>query len=180
MNTLKKITFVAACAFAGSAFFNTNAVAQQATKLTDPEIASVAVTANQIDVNYAKIAEKKSKNTEVLNFAKTMARDHTAIIKQAVALAQKLQVTPMTNAVTKSLLAGEKTTTKMLKSKRGKAFDKAYIDNEVAYHKAVINAVEKVLIPESSNPELKALLTKVMPLLKSHLEHAEMAQKKID
>lgn len=152
--------------------------AQTSTKLTDPEIASVAVTANQIDVNYGKIALKKSDNADIRKFAQTMISDHSNIIKQAVALATKLHVTPKTNATTKSLLDGEKTTTKMLNSKKGSAFNKAYIDNEVAYHEAVINAVKTVLIPETQNAELKDLLQSVMPLLESHLQMAkDMAAK---
>lgn len=52
-----------------------------------------------------------------------------------------------------------------------------YIDNEVSYHKAVISAVEGVLIPETENSELKELLQSIVPALKTHLEHAEMVQK---
>src|SRR5574338_344533 len=77
--------------------FSSPAVEAQS-KLTDPEIASVAVTANQIDVNYAKIALKKSTNADIRKFAETMVKDHSNIIKQAVALATKLHVTPKTNA----------------------------------------------------------------------------------
>lgn len=148
------------------------AQAQNST-LSDPEIASAAVTANQIDVNYGKIALKKSHNADILKFANTMIKDHNAIIRQAVALATKLKVTPKTNAVTQSLLDGEKTTTKMLNSKKGSAFNKAYIDNEVAYHEAVIGALKNKLIPETQNAELKNLLQSVMPLLESHLQMAK-------
>jgi len=155
-----------------------NAYSQSANpKLSDPEIASVAVVANQIDVNYAKIAKVKSKNADVLKFAQTMSDDHTAVIKQAVALVTKLGVTPKDNAVSQKLLSDAEKTKKQLNSKSGKAFDKAYIDNEVAYHKAVINAVENLLIPQSQNAELKQLLQAVVPTLKAHLAHAEMVQK---
>lgn len=177
MKSLKSIAKFMACMVAGAALLFATASAQDAPQLTDPEIASVAVTANQIDVNYGKIALKKSKNADVRKFAQTMIDDHTSIIKQAVALATKLGVTPKTNAVTKSLLDGEKKTKKMLKStKKGKAFDKAYIDNEVAYHEAVISAVKNVLIPQTQNAQLKALLKKVMPLLNHHLEMAKTTQ----
>jgi len=145
-------------------------------KLTDPEIAHVAVTANQIDISYAEIAQQRSKNPDILTFARTMASDHKAVIDQAVALVTKLHVTPADNAVSKKLLADAEKTQKMLRSTSGKAFDKAYIDNEVAYHKAVIAAVESLLIPQSKNGELKDLLQKVDPTLKTHLEHAEMVQ----
>ncbi len=153
------------------------ASAQKNPSLTDPEVASVAVVANQIDINYAEIAAKKSKNPEVLKFAETMKRDHTAVIDQAVALAKKLGVTPKDNEVSKNLLADAAKTQKTLNGKTGRDFDKAYIDNEVAYHKAVIQAVEKLLIPETDNAELKKLLQDVLPALQAHLGHAEMVQK---
>lgn len=149
----------------------------QTPKLTDPEIASVAVTANQIDINYAKIAKEKSKNADVLKFAATMASDHQSVIDQAVALVKKLGVTPKDNEVSKKLNADAETTKKMLRTKSGNAFNKAYIHNEVAYHKAVIETVQNLLIPQAQNAELKALLEKVLPILKAHLEHAEMVQK---
>jgi putative membrane protein len=149
----------------------------QTPKLTDPEIASVAVTANQIDINYAKIAKEKSKNADVLKFAATMASDHQSVIDQAVALVKKLGVTPKDNEVSKKLNADAETTKKMLRTKSGNAFNKAYIHNEVAYHKAVIESVQNLLIPQAQNAELKALLEKVLPILKAHLEHAEMVEK---
>ena len=149
----------------------------QTPKLTDPEIASVAVTANQIDINYAKIAKERSKNADILKFAATMTSDHQSIINQAVALVQKLGVTPKDNDVSKKLNAGADNTIKLLRGKSAGDFNKAYIDNEVSYHKAVIETVQNVLIPQSQNAELKALLEKVLPILKTHLEHAEMVQK---
>lgn len=145
-------------------------------QLTDPEIASVAVTANQIDVDYGKIALKKATNKNARKFAQTMIDDHTSIIDQAVALATKLGVTPKDNAVTQSLLDGAQKMKKTLNSKKGKAFDKAYIDNEVSYHEAVISTIKNVLIPETQNAELKELLQSAMPLLEHHLEMAKTAQ----
>ena len=175
---MKSLTKWAAVAFVCSGILAGPSFAQQTPKLTDPEIASVAVTANQTDINYAKIAKVKSKNADVLSFAKTMAADHQAVIDQAVALVTKLKVTPKDNAVSKSLVAGGEKTSKLLNSKTGDAFNKAYIDNEVTYHKAVISTIENVLIPQAQNAELKALLQKVIPAFKAHLEHAEMIQKK--
>ncbi len=149
---------------------------QKSTELTDPEIASVAVTANQIDVNYGNIALKKSQNSLVRHFAQTMITDHTNIINQAVALAKKLGVTPKTNAVTKSLLDGEKKTEATFSKLSGKDFDQAYIDNEVAYHEAVIKAVKNTLIPQTKNEQLKQMLIKVTPLLEEHLKMAKEAR----
>jgi putative membrane protein len=158
--------------------FSSNAIAQNP-KLTDPEIASVAVTANQIDINNAQIAKQKSTNTDVQKFAQTMIADHQSVIDKAVALVKKLNVTPKDNDLSKKLSSDAEKTQASLKSKSGKEFDKAYIDNEVAYHKAVISTVQDVLIPQAKNTELKQLLQSVMPVLKTHLEHAEMVQKNL-
>jgi len=175
MKTLKKLMMVAMITSVLTFVFNTSFA--QTPKLTDPEIASVAVTANQVDINYAAVAKAKSKNAEILKFAETMTNDHKAIIAQAVALVTKLKVTPKDNAVSQKMNADADKTKKDLSAKSGKAFHKAYIDNEVAYHKAVIAAVTGLLIPEAQNAELKALLEKVVPALNAHLAHAEMVQK---
>lgn len=166
---LKSIGFVCALIFLSS-FTDTP-------KLTDAEIASVAVVANQIDISYAEIAKEKSKDKEILNFAQTMATDHAAVIAQASALVKKLGVTPKDNPVSKQLLSDAENTKKMLRSKSGDAFNKAYVDNEVAYHKAVISAVRDLLIPQAQNKELKELLQAVLPALETHLHHAETLQK---
>ena len=154
-------------------------LAQEKPKLSDAEVAFIAVTANQIDIAYADIAKQKSKDPEVLKFAETMQRDHKGVIDQAVALAKKLGVNPLDNSVSKKLVTDSEATKKDLLSRSGKSFDKAYIDNEVGYHKAVIQAVEDLLIPETENGELKQLLSNVLPALKAHLMHAEMMQKKL-
>ena len=148
-------------------------------ELNDAQIASIAVTANQIDVDYGKIALKKAKNADAKKFAQTMVDDHTAIIKKAVALAQKLGVTPEDNPTTQSLLTGAEKIKTDLNSKDGKDFDKAYIDNEVAYHDAVLSTVKDVLIPQTQNAELKELLQGAVPLFEHHLEMAKAAQSKL-
>ncbi len=148
---------------------------------SDAQVASIVVVANQIDVDYGKLALQKSKNETVKKFAQTMINDHEDIIKSASDLAGKLGVTPDNdNAVTKSLQDQAKETTKKLESLSGADFDKAYIDNEVAYHDAVIGAVKNVLIPQTENGELKQALIDVSPLLDHHLEMAKEDQKKIN
>lgn len=153
--------------------------AQGNPELSDAEVAMVAVVANQIDVSYAEIAKKKSRNAEVRKFAETMLNDHNSVLGLAGDLAKKLGVTPKANAVSKSLLEGADKTKKELNSMRGKKFDKFYIDNEVAYHEAVINAVEGLLIPETENQELRDLLKSAVPIFKTHLAHAKSVQEKV-
>lgn len=170
-----KLTLICALAIATSGLM----MAQDTPQLSDPEIASVAVVANQIDIDYGKVALERSKNKEVIDFANRMIEDHKAVINQAVALVTKLGVTPMDNAVSQSLLTQSKETLKKLNSVSKKDFDKTYIDNEVAYHEAVISAVKDVLIVQAKNAELKDLLEAVLPALEAHLGHAKMAQSKI-
>ena len=105
-----------------------------------------------------------------------MVTDHGGVNKQAVALVTKLNVTPEDNDTSKQLKAGGDANLAKLETLSGAAFDKAYIDNEVAYHQAVLDALDKTLIPNAKNAELKGLLEKVRPAFVAHLEHAKTIQ----
>ena len=154
--------------------------AQAATQdLSDPEVAHVAVTANSIDIDLAKLAQSRTQNQDVKQFATTMVTDHTAVNQQAAALATKLGVTPKDNAVSQSLQKGASEARATIETLQGKAFDKAYIDREVAYHQAVLDALDKVLVPTTSNAELKKLLVDVRPAIATHLEHAKHLQSQL-
>jgi putative membrane protein len=146
----------------------------------DAQIAQIVLTADSVDVDYGNLALKKTKNADVKAFAETMIRDHTAVNAKATALAKKLGMTPEASDTSKSLKSdGEKEMAK-LKAMHGAEFDKAYIDNEVAYHESVIGALENVLLPNAKNTELKALLESGKPIFESHLEHAKTLQKSLN
>lgn len=147
-----------------------------AQSVTDAQIAAIVVTANQVDIDAGKLAESMATNSEVKKFAAQMVTDHTGVNKQAVELVTKLKVTPEDNPTSQSLKAGGEKNIANLKGLKGAAFDKAYIDNEVTYHQAVLDALDKTLIPNAKNPELKALLVKVRPAFVAHLEHAKHVQ----
>jgi putative membrane protein len=164
----KSVIVVAGClAFAAAA---------SAQGINDAQIASIVVTANQVDIDAGKLAAKMASNKEVKAFGELMATDHTGVNKAAVDLATKLKVTPEDNPTSKSLKEGGEKNVAKLKTLKGAAFDKAYIDNEVAYHQAVLDAVDKTLIPGAKNEELKALLVKVRPAFVAHLDHAKKIQ----
>ena len=146
---------------------------------TDPQIAHIVVTANQVDIDAGKLAQGKGHSKDVRAFGKQMVTDHTGVNKQAVALVTKLKVTPEDNPTSQSLKKGGEDNLKNLKGLKGAAFDKAYIDHEVAYHEQVLDAVDKVLLPSAKNEELKALITKVRPAFVAHLDHAKMIQGKL-
>jgi putative membrane protein len=149
------------------------------TKLTDPQIAHIAYTAGQLDVAAAKQALAKSKNKEVRAFADDMVRDHTAVNKQALALVKKLKVTPEDNTTSQALTKQAEAKRAELAKLNGAAFDKAYVDNEVAYHKTVDGALETQLIPSASNAELKGLLQTGLKIFQGHEQHAEMVDSKL-
>ncbi len=167
-----------AVALAASLFL-VNASAQDKGGPSDPQIAGIVVTANAIDIDAGKLAKSHTKNTQVSEFAQLMITDHTAVNKQAGALAKKLGVKPEDSPTSQSLKTGAAENTKNLKSLKGAAFDKVYVDHEVAYHQQVLDAIDKVLIPSAKNAELKNLIVKVRPAIAAHLDHAKMIQSEL-
>jgi putative membrane protein len=147
--------------------------AAEGAKPSDPQIAHIAYTAGQLDIAAAAQAKEKSSNKDVRAFAADMERDHKAVNEKALALVKKLGVTPEDNDTSKALSKQAAEKRAELARLSGKAFDKAYIDNEVAYHKAVNAALESTLIPSASNAELKDLLTTGLKVFQGHEQHAE-------
>ena len=168
----EEMRFVATAAGLALALASVPAPAQSA-KPNDAEIAHIAYTAGAIDIKTAKLALQKSKNKEVRDFAENMVHDHTAVNDQALALVKKLKVTPQDNDTSKALVKQADAKRAELEKLSGAKFDKAYADNEVAYHKAVDSALETVLIPDATNAELKDLLTTGLKIFQGHEMHAE-------
>lgn len=143
---------------------------------SDPQIAAIVVTANQVDVDAGKLAKARSKSKDVRQFAQQMITDHSGVNKQATALVKKLKVKPEASDTSRSLKKGGDENIARLKTLKGKEFDKAYVDQEVGYHQAVLDAIDKTLLPSAKNVELKALIVKVRPAIAAHLEHAKHLQ----
>ena len=163
-------------AVAGVSVAGVSVAGVSAQGVTDAQIASIVLTANQVDIDAGKLAASKATDPQVKAFGQQMVTDHTGVNKQATELAGKLKVKPEDNPTSQSLeAAGDKNLAK-LKGLSGAAFDKAYIAHEVAYHQQVIDALDKTLIPGAKNEELKALLVKVRPAFVAHLEHAKKVQ----
>ena len=164
---------IAALSILGSA-----ALAQGA-KPTDPQIAHIAYTAGVIDIAAAKQAIGKAGNKDVKSFAQDMVRDHEAVNKQALDLVKKLKVTPEDNDTSKTLSKQAADKLAELARLKGAEYDKAYVTNEVAYHKAVNGALETQLIPSASNAELKGLLQTGLKIFQGHQQHAEQVAAKL-
>lgn len=139
----------------------------------DAQIASIVVTANQVDIDAGKLAQTRAHSKEVKAFAKQMVTDHTSVNKAATALVKRLKVTPENNDTSKGLKKAGVDNIAHLKTLKGAAFDHAYVANEVSYHQTVIDAVDKTLLPNAQNADLKALLEKSRPTFVEHLEHAK-------
>jgi putative membrane protein len=167
MRSLNKAAAAAICLLGGAA------QAQAAEKPTDPQIAHIAYTAGELDITAAKAALVKSKNKEVRAFAQDMLRDHEAVNKQALDLVKKLHVTPADNDTSRALTKEENAKQAKLAKLHGADYNRAYVTNEVAYHKQVNHALESVLIPSAQNPELKHLLETGLKIFEGHEQHAE-------
>ena len=165
---IRSVSALAALCLFGAASFT-----YAADKPSDPQIAHIAYTAGVIDVDAAKQALQKSKNKDVRAFAEDMVRDHEAVNKQALDLVKKLKVKPEDNDTSKALSKAAAAKKAELAKLTGAAFDKAYVDNEVAFHKTVDNALEKTLIPSANNAELKSLLQTGLKIFQGHQQHAE-------
>lgn len=149
------------------------ATAQDAPAVTDAQIAHIAYTAGQLDIEAARQALAKSKDAEVRAFAQSMVRDHQAVNDQALALVKKLGVTPEANPTSEALTEAAAAKRDSLAALDGDAFDEAYLENEAAYHATVNGALSQTLIPSARNAELKALLETGLTLFREHQAHAE-------
>jgi putative membrane protein len=149
------------------------APAPAAPAVDDASIAHIAVTANSIDADMGDLALEKSTNEEVRAFAQTMIRDHRGVNEQAVALATRLNLTPTDNDVSRSLTSDANTTKARLETLSGAEFDRAYMEREVTYHQAVLDALDNTLIPGATNAELRSLLETARGAVAAHLTHAQ-------
>ena len=175
----RKVMSVFAALYFASTVLAVGATAQ-ASAPTDPQIVGIVIAADDIDINYAELAMTKAKDEKVRSFAQQMITDHTAVQKSVLALASTLNVTPADSPTSGSLKSQAQEMMQKLRSLKSKEFEKAYIDNEVAYHQAVIGATKAVLIPSAQNPDLKSALQQALPLFEGHLQHAQRVQASVD
>jgi putative membrane protein len=151
----------------------------QAAGLDDPTIVAIFDAANSWDIETSRLALKKSHNAEVRRFATMMVNDHGAVRQLGRDLAHKLNVTPTPPGKDFALAKDHVAAMKALRAADGKAFDRAYIDHEVSFHQAVIDAVTSQLLPATKNAELKALEEKVAPNFVAHLAAGKAIQAKL-
>lgn len=139
--------------------------------LNDLEMAHAAVTASDIDIAYAHLALALSTDAAVRNFAQRMIDDHGTINGRVYALAKKLGVTAQDNALSRSLRADARGIVDELSGLRGRAFDRRYLENELAYHEVVNGAVANAFIPNARNAEVRKLFEEALIVFRGHEEH---------
>jgi putative membrane protein len=144
----------------------------RAPAVDDPTICAIFDAANTWDIETSDIAMKKGSTKEVRDLGAMFSRDHKAVRQQGRDLVRKLGVTP-TAPKDFALATDHEQAMKTLNSTSGKAFDRAYLEHEVAYHKAVIDAIKGTLLPATQNAELKALEVKVAPAFEAHMLAAQ-------
>jgi putative membrane protein len=146
--------------------------------LDDATIVAIFDAANTADIETGDLAAQRGSSKEVREMGAKFARDHRAVRQQGRDLAKKLGVTPTPPKDDQSATQLAQTMA-TLRSKQGADFDKAYLEYEVAFHKAVIDAINQTLLPAIKNEEVKALVQKVAPAFQAHMMAAQALDKKL-
>jgi putative membrane protein len=162
----------------GVAHAPADSAAAGAEGLADANIVALLDEANMADSAAGALAMKKATNPEVKNFAKLMMGEHHALRVQGQQLARRLNLTPQPppNDPVKSLASQEMAA--LESTPRGPEFDRVYIQNEVAAHRAVLDLAKKAH-DQAENEELKKLIEEAQPVIEKHLKMAEDIQKNL-
>ena len=170
-----KELFLLALASAALAF----EAAAQISPLSDAQIATIVIDVSEIDIDAGKLAQFKSRDPEVHFFAHRMIADHGTANQSATELMRRLKLTPQDNGISQNLkLEGRRNIAK-LTPLRGLAFDRVYIDHELAFHGQVLDMIDKTLAPQARDDGLKRLLARIRPAFHSHLLHARRLQESL-
>jgi putative membrane protein len=144
--------------------------------LTDEQILEVTHTANQGEIEQAKLAQSKSTDARVKKLAAMMLKDHAAADAKGMAVGRKGNLTPAPSSTSTSIESDAQSATSTLSSQTGVDFDKAYVDVQVKEHQAVLDMIDQKLLPDAKSPDVKAFLTEVRPKIAMHLQHAQQLQ----
>jgi putative membrane protein len=134
--------------------------------------------ANQADSAAGAYALRKATNPEVKAFAKLMMGEHHALRAAGQQLAKKLNVTPQPPPDDPVQAAAKSEMAALTAAPKGSQFDRTYIEQEVAIHKAVLDLAEKAH-DQAKNEELKALIEQAKPVIEKHRDLAEEIQNKL-
>jgi putative membrane protein len=172
--TAKTVAPLAALALvAGLIALRPAAITAADDKLDDPTIVAIFDAANTYDMETGALAASKARSEVVREFGKMLVRDHENVRTQGRELAKSLNVTPTPPKGEFALAKAHAEAMRSLKSARGNAFDRAFLQHEVTFHQAVIDAVTTSLLPALQNAQVKDLVTKVAPAFAAHRDAAK-------
>lgn len=166
------VSFVAFTAWGQPSAAQTATTGAARSTLNDPTIAAIFDAANTWDIDTGGMAADKGRTKDVRAFGAMLVRDHRAVRQQDRDLLKKLKLQP-TPPKDFAMAKDHEAAVKKLRKLHGKAFDRAFLEHEVAFHKAVIDAVTSTLLPAIQNAELKDLVTKVAPAFQAHMAKAQ-------
>jgi putative membrane protein len=143
-------------------------------QLSDAQITSVLMVANNAEIRQGKSAQKTAKAKEVVDFAKQMVTDHSKSLEEVQQLNSRMKIKEQSSALRDQMETAAKSSDTRLKGKKGADFEKAYIDEQITMHQTVLDTIDTQLVPNAK--ELKTLLTKTRSTVAAHLDHAQKLQ----
>lgn len=176
MNSMMK---AGALAFVLALSLSLHAATTETQALTDAQITKIVATTNSGEIELAKMAKEKTTNPEVKTFADHMIKDHEANNQKSMGLVAKMKVTPEESVKNAEMNTKNEMTKAKLSVLSGKEFDRAYMDGMVKAHQQVLENLDKMLIPNAQNGELKDLLTKTKVKVTEHMDHAQKVSKSL-
>lgn len=142
----------------------------------DAQIVAIVSASNEGEIREGRMAKSKASNREVKAFADKMVTDHSRLEKSSTTLASKLQMKPEESPTSQKLKASAMQDEQKLNGLSGMEFDKAYVEAQIKDHQTVLDTLDRKLIPNAKNSELKAELQKARPVIADHLQHAQQLQ----
>lgn len=139
--------------------------------LTESQVIKVVSTANNGEIKQARTVLPKLKTEEARRYAQMMINEHSANEKKGQTLASSLKLTPQVSGISTSLQKDSDNVVRKLSN--SSTPDKDYMSSQVDVHRKVLNTIEKQLIPNAKNAELKNMLTQTRTAVAKHLKMAE-------
>ncbi len=147
--------------------------------LHDGNVMAILLAANEAQVQYAEIALAKSKNAEIRRFALMTKFDHESVTGAVRELAKRLDIEPENTELSTRQYARAVSMRAAFRDLEGISFDTAYIANEAEFHRTLLRTIDDVLLRAATEDELRTLLKAVRPAMAAHLEHAEVAARRV-
>lgn len=148
--------------------------------LTDNRIIKVLSTTNHGEIKQAKTALPKLKADDTRKYAQMMINEHSSNETKVQELASRLQLTPQVSHTSTSLQKNsDKIVSKLTKSSNT-TIDKDYMMSQVKEHRKVLMLIDKQLIPNTNNSDLKSMLAQTRTTVAKHLQTAKQILIKIN